>query len=371
MKTAIVSVINDLTTDQRADRTCRALVKAGFRVILTGRKLSHSLPLKERDYGIKRMRLLFTKGPCFYAEYNFRLFFFLLFRKCGLLISNDLDTLPANYLVSRIRRIPLIHDCHEYFRGMPELNGRETVRHTWKFIEDRIFPKLKTVVAVNRSIADLYHREYGNEISVVRNVPLMKHPDHSGRKSDLGIPEEAQVILYQGAVNIGRGLEEAILAMKYVRSNAVLLIIGTGDILDRLRSLVVLEKLEDRVIFTGQVPFHDLYPLTCMADIGLSIEKDISINYHYCLPNKFLDYIQARVPVLVSPFPEMLAIVEKYRIGETIESHDPALLARDFDRMLSGKESLEHYRAHLDQSAAELCWEKEEETLLNLIRPHA
>jgi hypothetical protein len=107
-----------------------------------------------------------------------------------------------------------------------------------------------------------------------------------------------------------------------------------------------------------------------MADLGLSIEKDVSINYHYCLPNKFLDYIQARVPVLVSPLPEMKVIVEKYRIGEMIESHDPQYLATKFDSMLGQAEKLSLFRENMQKAANDLCWENEEQELMNIYRPY-
>ena len=117
-------------------------------------------------------------------------------------------------------------------------------------------------------------------------------------------------------------------------------------------------------MFLGQVPFQDLHDKTLLADLGLSIEKDVSINYHYCLPNKFLDYIQANVPVLVSPFPEMKAIVDHYEIGEFIASHDPELLACQIDAMLNNAKKMIGYKQNLLKAAEELCWENEEKTLL-------
>lgn len=370
LKHVIISVTNDLATDQRVDRVCNTLVKMGFEVLLVGRKRKMSLPLKPRQYRMKRMRLLFSRGPCFYAEYNIRLFFFLLFHKAGLFVSNDLDTLLANYLASRIRRLPLVHDCHEYFRGVPELNGRKMTVRAWKMIEDGIFPKLHSVYAVNASIAKIYHEEYGNEVHVIRNVPLRKKGKTAKNKEDIGIPADSRIILYQGAVNVDRGLEEAIQAMKFVRTKAVLLIIGTGDVFDKLKYLSKTEGVSDKVIFTGPVALEDLYEYTLMADIGLSIEKDVSLNYHFCLPNKFMDYIQARVPVLVSPLPEMKAIVEKYRIGSMIESHDPQSLADKFDEMLNQDKQLSLYRENLEKAAAELCWENEELEIMNIFRQY-
>ena len=370
MKRVVISVTNDLATDQRVDRVCNTLVKMGFDVLLVGRKRKQSLPLKPRQYRVKRMRLLFGKGPCFYAEYNIRHFLFLLSHKAGLLVSNDLDTLPANYLASVIRGLPLVHDCHEYFRGVPELNGRPVTVRIWKKIEDHIFPKLRSVYAVNASIAEIYRKEYGKDVRVIRNVPVRKINISAKNKSDLGIPADHRIILYQGAVNVDRGLEEAIRSMKFVKEKAILLIIGTGDILDQLKSLSVEEGVSEKVIFTGPVAFEDLYEYTRMADVGLSIEKDVSLNYHFCLPNKFLDYIQAGVPVLVSPLPEMKFIVEKYEIGEMIESHDPQYLASKFESLLGNDKKISYFRENLKKAAADLCWENEEQELMNIYRPY-
>ena len=182
-----------------------------------------------------------------------------LFHDADLIVSNDTDSIAAAISASRFKVIPMIHDCHEYFRGVPELVGRARVTAIWKRIEDYIFPKLKFVCAVNDSIANLYHSEYGNNITVVRNVPSRKDDIEPRKKESLGIRPTQKVILYQGAVNVDRGLEEAIMAMKFVQEDAVLLIVGTGDVFDKLKQLVKDQGLTGRVIFTGQVPFAELH----------------------------------------------------------------------------------------------------------------
>ena len=371
MPLAIVSVTNDLTTDQRVDRTCNALEKAGYEVLLIGRRRRDSKTLAPRSYRMHRMRLLFDKGPLFYAEFNIALFIYLLAHRYDLLVSNDLDTLPANYLANHFKHPfkprPHLHDCHEYFRGVPELVGRKRVTAVWKWIEDRIFPKLASVVAVNKSVADIYTREYGNKIGVIRNVPFRKSLSQTSEKSPLAILPGQNMVLYQGAVNVGRGLEEAIMAMKYLGPEVILVIAGVGDIFEYLKKFTCEQGLSERVRFLGQVPFQELHAYTLMADIGLSIEKDVSINYHFCLPNKFLDYIQANVPVLVSHFPEMEAIVNQYQIGEFLESHDPASIAAKIDSMLKNTEKLAFYKKNLQKAAEELCWENEEQKLLDFV----
>jgi len=380
MPVAIVCVTNDLTTDQRVDRTCQTLVKSGYEVLLVGRRRKNSVSLKPRSYRMHRLRLLFEKGPWFYAEYNVVLFFYLLVHRSDLLVSNDLDTLPAVFLAARLKalRIPShhekktirhIHDCHEYFRGVPELVGRKTVIKVWKWIEDRIFPRLEHVIAVNNSVAELYAKEYGNKITVIRNVPFRKPLSGPVNKSTLKIRDDQKVILYQGAVNIDRGLEEAILAMNHLETDAILVIAGTGDIFETLKTFIAENGLAEKVRMTGEVPFQELHSLTLMADLGLSIEKDVSINYHYCLPNKFLDYIQANIPVLVSPFPEMQRIVDQYVIGDFVESHQPESLALKMDSILKDHDRYMRYKQNLLKAAEDLCWENEEKSLLLMLQP--
>ncbi len=385
---AIVAVTNDLTTDQRVHRTCTTLLAAGYEVLLVGRRRTNSRTLEPRDYAMHRLQLLFEKGPLFYAEYNIRLFFFLIIRKHNLLVSNDLDTLPGVYMAhvwavffnipralrkSKALGLPSghdhLHDCHEYFRGVPELVGRPSTIRIWKFIEDSIFPKLRMVTAVNQSIAGLYRDEYGKgSIVVVRNLPFRKHPGQAGMREQLQIGPERRIIFYQGAVNLGRGLEEAVLAMKHVGTDALLVIAGTGDIYGELMDLVTCEQCREKVFMLGEIPFRELHEYTLMADIGLSIEKDLGINYRFALPNKMMDYIQARVPLLVSPFPEMKAVVQHYDIGRFIDGHDPHQLAAVFDEMLQDEVSLARYKKNLEVAAAELCWEAEQEKLLNLLQ---
>ncbi len=364
-KKIIVSVTNDLVTDNRVHKICTSLTNMGFDILLVGRKLKDSLPVKNRPYATKRMRQIFNKGPLFYAEYNKRLFLFLLFSKVDVLLSNDLDSLPANYLISKIKNKKLVFDSHEYFTEVPELTNRPIIQKIWKTIEKQIVPKLKYAYTVCNSIAELFFKEYGVKFEVVRNIPKAW--------KELQIPKELKlntskkIIIYQGAINIGRGLPQVISAMQFIE-NALLVIVGGGDICDELKKQVTDLHLEQKIVFVGRMPIEQVKYYTAQADLGLSIEEDIGLNYRFALPNKLFDYIQAHVPVMVSNLPEMANIVNQYQIGTIVDSHDPLYLADQIEIALNTEEAREKWKINLQKTAKELTWEKEEKVLQNIFR---
>lgn len=365
MNRVYLAVINDLVTDQRAHRIAQTLHEYGATVILIGRRFSDSPPINDREYATRRFRMTFNRGFLFYKFFNIRLFFWLLFCKQGIIVANDLDTLPACWLVSKIRRLKLVYDSHEYFTEVPELIGREFVRNFWLRIEKMLIPGITFAYTVSESIAETYRKDYNVNFRVIRNLPYRL--DHPLRHPDLLKCDPVRIIIYQGSLNPGRGLESAILAMKYIEKFQ-LQICGDGPLRKDLENLAVENNLMSRVLFMGRIPLNDLPAYTCQASMGISLEENLGMNYYYSLPNKLFDYIQARIPVLVSGLPEMRKIVETYDVGLVTESLEPEKLARIIEEMLNNDEKRMIWKKNLLIAAKELCWEKEEGKLLEIYR---
>lgn len=366
MKTVRISVINDLVTDQRLQRIAETLSGEGFQVELIGRELNGSLPIMDIAFSVKRFKLLFNKGAFFYAFYNLRLFFYLLkINRPDLLFSIDLDTLPANFLVSKIRRVPLIYDSHEYFTEVPELVERKTTKRVWELIERCILPRIRFAMTVSESIANEYRIKYGTSFETIRNVPWKGEDDKEDNANEKY--KAKYLIIYQGALNLGRGIEQMIECMEYL-DKTILLIVGEGDIQDKLKAMCKALRLESKVVFTGRIVPSELKKLTSKCDLGLTLEEDIGLSYRYSLPNKLFDYIQARIPVLCSDLPEISALVRKYEIGEVCVKREPKMLAEQIYNILSDVKKTNNFKIKLNVAAAALCWENEEKKLKLLIK---
>ncbi|HTL81146.1 MAG TPA: glycosyltransferase [Bacteroidia bacterium] len=366
MKRVIVSVINDLVTDQRVHRTCTTLHELGYDVLLVGRHKHDSLTMPARDYKVHRMNLAFEKGMMFYISFQFRLFFFLRRNKADIYFANDLDTLYPNYLVSKWRKKPLLYDTHEIFTEVPELVNRKFKQNIWRRWEGRIFPKLKNVFTVNSSIADWYEKKYGIRPHVMRNIPPLANTARALTRGEVHLPENKKVILLQGAgINVDRGAEELVDAMQFV-NDAVLLIIGGGDVIAQLKERAAQEHLEGRIIFTGKLPPHELRAWTKLADIGVTMDKDTNINYRFSLPNKIFDYIHAGIPVLAFDLVEVKNIVEKYKVGKISPSHDPEVIAKTINEMICSPEFVK-WKMNTISAAKELNWENEKRVLVEVM----
>ena len=366
MKRVIVSVTNDLVTDNRVNRSCGVLKSLGFNVALVGRKLKHSGEIS-RPYECKRFRMLFKKGVLFYAFYNFRLFFYLLFHRVDLLFANDLDTLLPNYLVSKIKRVPLIYDSHELFTEVPELQNAPFKKAVWTKIEKHIVPKLSYCITVNDSIAKIFEANYQVKFTSIRNVPEQASANIMREISLENIPKDAFTVIIQGSgLNIDRGLEEAIEAVLLLE-NVHLLIVGNGDVIPKAKKMVENLKLENRVHFYGKRPYHELMKFTSLANCGLAIDKATNKNHQFALPNKVFDYIQAGTPIICMDLIEIKSIVLKYDIGIVIKEVVPSEIATAIRTLQQNQPLLNSYQANCKKAAKIEHWGNEKAKLEEII----
>jgi glycosyltransferase involved in cell wall biosynthesis len=372
-KKIVCTVTNDLNYDQRMIRICTSLANAGYDVELVGRLRKHSLPVTERNYKQTRLRCFFNKGKFFYLEYNIRLFFFLVFRNADVFSAVDLDTLLANTLASRIRSKKLIFDAHEYFTETPEVTNRQFTKTIWSWVAQLCIRHTDLAYTVNQSLADIFTDLYKTKFEVIRSVPIKSAFEPSGDiKTDsvilsapIAIGGERPVILYQGALNEGRGIEQCILAMKQL--DAVFWIVGEGDLSDRLRNMVVENDLSDKVKFFGFILPGELKQITLQATIGYNTFENKGLSYYYSLNNKFFDYIHAALPQVCAPYAEFGKINAEYNIAVTAECTVEEIIVA-VNTLLNDANLYARIKANCIKAAEVFNWQHEELELIRIYK---
>ena len=336
-------------------RICGTLADAGYDVLLVGRKLKTSLPLSKSNYGQQRLKCWFNKGKLFYSEFNIRLFFFLLFKRMDCICAIDLDTILPCYYISKLKGVKRVYDAHEYFSQLDEVVARPKIYRFWHRIEKRMIPKFKNGYTVCDSIAEEFRKNYNVSFKVVRNVPSFNDSNEQIRSED--------VILYQGAVNKGRGLEKLALAMKNI--NAKLWVCGNGNFMDEMRSVVQANGLSGKVSFLGMLPPAELKKKTAQAYIAVNPFERTGLNQYLSLSNKFFDYIHADIPQVTMNYPEYKKINVQFRIAELIDDLDPETIADAINNILNNKELYLQLKQNCFVAKQELNWQNEKDKLLN------
>lgn len=354
MKTIIFTVTNDLTYDQRMIRICSSLARNGYEVLLVGRLLSDSVALNPAPFRQKRISCIFREGFLFYADYNIRLFFYLLFKKADLICAIDLDTIIPCRIVSGIKNIPRVYDAHELFCEMKEIVSKPAIYRFWKRIEKWMVPAYKYGYTVNEPIAKAFHKMYGVNYSVIRNLPVL---------TPLDIPRKPEkYILYQGAVNEGRSFETLIPAMHSV--NARLIICGDGNFMQQVKRLVALHRLENKVIFAGKLKPDDLKKYTLNAYIGVTIFEGTGLSNYYSLANRFFDYMHAGVPQICVNFPVYKQIVSEFPFALLVDDTSSEKLSDELNTLLNDEGLYLQLQANCLTAREKLNWNEEEKKLI-------
>lgn len=355
MKRLVFTVTNDLTYDQRMIRICTSLSTAGYHVTLVGRRQNKSIPLGAAPFHQKRLSCFFEKGKAFYAEYNIRLFFYLLFKKASLICAIDLDTILPCYFAAKLKGVKKVYDAHELFCEMKEIVTRPRVYKIWKRIERFAVPKFVHGYTVNNLIADEFAKMYRREYEVIRSVPLLK---------PFTIPEKKEkYILYQGAVNEGRSFETIIPAFKQI--GARLLIAGDGNFMQQAVQLVKENQLTEKVIFLGKITPEKLFDCTINASIGLTIFENKGLSNYYSLANRFFDYIHAGIPQLCVDYPAYADLNKTFNIAVLIKDLDSQSIAKHINHMLTDEQLYCELQKNCMRARQELNWQHEERKLLS------
>ena len=152
--------------------------------------------------------------------------------------------------------------------------------------------------------------------------------------------------------------------MNFIK-NALLLIIGSGDVLDELKSKVEKQQWREKVLFLPKIPYAEMMQYTRNADLGLAIDHTDILNHKLALPNKLFDYIQAEIPVLATEIVEIEKIIKKHNIGFILHEELTASFLADKINLIRSNYSdqIDELKINLKKAKSIENWEIEQKKL--------
>jgi glycosyltransferase involved in cell wall biosynthesis len=271
-----------------------------------------------------------------YAEYMLRLFFILMRSPGRLMVAHDPITLPAVWLVARLRRRKLIYNAHELWSGTDA--AAAPMPGLWKMLDRFFCKRVDDMIAPEENRIRIYKDELGaRRVPVlVRNCPIYRERVHSdilrGMVRGQG-GNTSCIVLYQGLVAASRCLRELVMAVARAREPMSLVIMGKGDdeYAASLKRLVVELECGDRVFFHPAIPYGQLHPYTCSADIGVLLYSAENRNNIYCAPNKIYEYMQAGLLLLASNSPGLTRLMADMELGLCVDPMSTEALSQALD----------------------------------------
>jgi len=282
--------------------------------------------------------------------------------------AHDLNNLEVAYRASRANGAKLVYDAHELFSEMANRWVR-LKRGSWRRLEARLLPRADLAITVN----DLIAREMSRRYKVPPPLVLLNCPDppptfdpqarYDLIRERLGLPAVRKIVLYQGWMSEGRGLENLVRAAGLLADGAVVAFMGYGDYQAVLESIAATGPA-GRVHFIPAVPQRDLLAYCASADVGVIPYQAVDLNNYYTSPNKLFDFIQAALPIVASDLPFLRKVITSHDLGVVAKLDSPRRYADAINGVLTRPDNGAVLRANLREAAPQYTWSAQAEKLV-------
>ncbi|RWZ59079.1 glycosyltransferase [Halobacillus fulvus] len=280
--------------------------------------------------------------------------------------SNDLNTLPQGYICSKLRfkRRKLVYDSHEV---QTSRTGYESAYHGK--LEAFLIKRIDSMIVENHTRAQYNEDLYGFYPNVVHNYPFKQKTKQNEEiislHDKLDLPKDEKILLYQGGIQTGRGLENLVKAAPLFKEGT-LVFIGDGKIKSKLEKMVEDMDLGHKIKFIPKVPLEDLPKYTKNAYLGFQVLNNVCFNHYSASSNKLFEYMMSGIPVVACDFPEISKVVQGEGTGVCVDSHDHESIAEGVNYILSNPEKREEMVRNCHSAKHKFNWEMEKDNLLTV-----
>jgi glycosyltransferase involved in cell wall biosynthesis len=367
-KKVLITFLGNINYDTRCKNLFDSLTANNFEVEFIGFDwLTKGFVEEHGEISIYKLKKGFL-SISFYLKFIWHIKLKIISTKASIIFAEDIYTLPFIIILGKLKRARIYHDSRELFGYLAGLKDKKFKQTFWKWIENFFIKKADCVIVTGAMDGDFLKKEYGlHNIILLRNLPRYYKPTlNLDLHSHLQIDTNKKIILYQGVLLKGRGIEKVFEVLKDLPEH-VFVIAGGGEFEEYYKKLATEMDLVDQVYFLGKLTLEELPKITASADVGVSLIENLSTSYYYALPNKLFEYIMAEVPVIVSDLPQMKAIVDKYDVGFAVEFGSKDELISAIKKLTEDNSLHESKKQNCHIASQELNWEKEVTSLLKIL----
>lgn len=259
-----------------------------------------------------------------------------------LIFANDEETWPIAEKLQKLNpNTKLVIDAHEYYPGQFNDQISWSLFHKW--YSDYLcetYPKTADCfITVCDGLARAYEKKYVKKALVILNTP-----DFESDLNPVPVGEKIKLIHHGIAVR-SRKIEKMIQMMDVLDSRFEMNLMLMPTDLSYYKELQIQAKGKS-VNFLPPVPTKEISSFLNQFDIGLFLLEPVNFNYEFALPNKFFEFIQARLAIAIGPSPEMKKILEKERLGVVSDNFDGLDLAKRLNQLSNNDIFLFKQRCH-------------------------
>jgi glycosyltransferase involved in cell wall biosynthesis len=281
--------------------------------------------------------------------------------QADLILANDIEALPL--AVRLAAGAPVVFDAHEYAPRQFDntLTWRIFLQPYRAYLCRAYIPKTAAMFTVCKGIADQYQRDTG-----VTPIVLTNAPEYCDISPNLKPADEPTIrMIHHGGASPPRKIERMIQAMNYLDSRFELDLILVPGSLDYINRLQKLAGRDPRIRFLPPVPMQELVEFSSRYDVGLFLAPPTTFNLRHALPNKFFEFIQARLAIAIGPSPEMARIVRQYHCGVIAPDFSAHSLAVTLNKLDHAQ--INAFKRQSDGIAREMSAERNRNLLLDVI----
>ena len=320
MKVCILTTVHQPFDTRVFHKEAKSLVKV-HEVVLVA-------PDEERaDKEVDGVRVITIKKPkskLLHPVTMWRVFKAGFKQDCDVYHCHEPDSLMIGVLLKSLKGKRIIYDIHEHWPS--------EIAYGWLKIKNKISDRVvqlialrielffskfaDCLIAVSDSVAERFKKRT-KSLYVIPNVPLTTIFEFDEVK------EDSEIVQMGGGLQSFHGVNESIHAIAKIKNkypDIKFKIIGS--ILVDINSTIKKHSLENNIIFTGYLPYKDMYKEISRGKIGLLILKSDFYNSYIGLPNKLFDYMLCGLPVVASNFPEIRKVVKEADCGILVDPTD-------------------------------------------------